>query len=421
MEIKEAIEKSLFFFGAGVSFDAGCKLSSDMLDDLHNRIVSNVDETFDPVQKETLRFLLSSLQFQSEWRNLEVLNDNYFNPNIEELALVIRRVKNRENFLPYPLTGNWADKLILLENEFHKHSIDGNLFDSIEMSIKNKLIPEWMAYSSLDYLSPIASFLEQNNDDLVLEIVSLNYDMVIEHFFEKRNMPPWRGFSNNIWVSFNGDVPVDFGRIHLYKIHGSVDWVRLTSGEARINKNLTPIELENIDEKHNPYVVFGQGSKSFSVDPFFSLIHNFKSLLQKKNYIFVIGYSFFDPYINNLLIEAANMENKKIVIVNPFFGPNGLCDSLKGNLSADTFFEGKDKNGSIDYKLLISYIENIQRNSYYSEIPEFNISVISGDSSLFYMPIGFSQFLNTFFPNNGRRFTELIDKFEEEAKINTPF
>ncbi len=422
MNINEAIGKSIFFLGAGASFDAKCKMSKDMLLDLQTRIITGSDNTFNDVEKETLQFLLSCLEYQNKWRSLGNYNNYTFTPNIEELALVIRRVKNRENFLPYPITGNWADKLIRLENEFFSDSEDKNLLDSIEKKIKNVLIPKWLCHYELNYLSPLKTLFEDfPYEKFIFDIISINHDLVIEDYFEKNNMIPWRGFSNNIWCGLYSEVPAEYGRIHLYKIHGSLDWVRLLSGEVRLKKDLRSIEEENIDDRHDPYIIFGHGTKIFSVDPFFSLIHDFKELLKKRNYIFVIGYSFFDPYINNLLLEAINNGQKKLVIVNPSFGPSQMSERLKERSKIENFFEGKDSNNSSGRNEIISYIESIQKNPFYSEVPEFNIDKISGETSLFYMPIGVKEFLDSFFSNKAELFINLIKIFENEKNSEKPF
>lgn len=79
---------------------------------------------FSYTQKEAFMFLLSCLEYHNKWRSFQTNNKFIFTPNIEELALLIRRVKNRENFLPYPITGNWADKLSLLESQHLKEFPD---------------------------------------------------------------------------------------------------------------------------------------------------------------------------------------------------------------------------------------------------------------------------------------------------------
>ena len=122
MTIKEAFDKSLFLLGAGASYGTGCLMSKEMLDALTQEIIKDNDSVFNRPQKEALKFLLSCLDYHNSWRSYETNNKFVFTPNIEELALLIRRVKNRENFLPYPITGNWADKLSMLESEYRNIS-----------------------------------------------------------------------------------------------------------------------------------------------------------------------------------------------------------------------------------------------------------------------------------------------------------
>jgi NAD-dependent SIR2 family protein deacetylase len=423
MDIKKAFKKSLFLLGAGVSCDAGCKLSRSMLEDLKTEITKDDSIIFETsAQKEALKFLLSCLDYHNSWRSFETNNKFYFSPNIEELALLIRRVKNRENFLPYPITGNWADKLSALESEFKGQIKDrGSLFESLDNILKQILLREWLAFeeNKLDFLKPMKTMFEEfSTIEFEVEFFSLNNDLVIETYFGNHNMLPRRGFNNNDWRGMDfRDTEDIFGKINLYKLHGSLDWVRLDTGEVKIKESCTDSEKEMIDLKHDPYVIFGHGAKTFSVDPFFSLIHNFKNKLAERDFIFVIGYSFFDPYINNLLIEAINKGGKKLIIVNPDFGPN-----IDYEEQPVDYLEAKSKNGEKVDKKLVDYIEAIQKNPFYSELPEFNIYRINGEDVIFYIKQGVAKFLDYFFSNGGSKFISIIEHFEEIKRAEeSPF
>lgn len=428
MNISDAINKSLFFFGAGASYDSGCKLSSGMLEDLKRKISSKDDETFNEPEKEALKFLLSCLEYHSEWRTLETAENFKFTPNIEELALLIRRVKNRESFLPYPITGNWADKLVVLESQFDSLSelekYGSSLFSSLDKKIKTKLLREWLEPNNYSFLTPLKEFFQHfPNENFRMDIFSLNNDMVIENYFTENHNKPWRGFVSGDWRGFDEeDIPNDFGRINLYKLHGSLDWVRLDSGEFKEEENLDEQEKDHIEEEHSPYLIFGQGTKTFSVEPFFTLIQHFRKRLKDRRYIFVIGYSFFDPYINNLLIDAVKGTSKKLIIINPIFGPEQLKTKTEtGNqlLTNEFFLRIKYPEG-VSNKNLASYIEDIQKNSFYSELPEFNIKKINSES-LEFLPVGTENFLKTYFKNGGEVFTKLITEYENERAHEKPF
>jgi hypothetical protein len=429
MDIKEAIHKSLFFLGAGASKTAGCKLSSEMLIDLKERIQCDTDSTFLKSEKKALNFILSCLQYHNEWRTLDLSDKDFsFTPNIEELALIIRRIRNRENFIPYPITGNWSDKLTQLEYKFQRDPSEEKkrgktLLESLDYKLKCELLPDWLNFNieNLTYLKILAEFFQSYpNDNFRLDIFSLNNDIVIEEFSKQYHLSPWRGFSNGKWVGLDVDELnfSDFDRINLFKLHGSIDWVRLNTNEFKQKQDLIEQDEENIEKYHNPFVIFGQGTKTFSIEPFFSLVQHFKRKLSEKEYYFVIGYSFFDPYINNLLIESTRGNNKKVIIINPNFGPDTIkhinkeTNEKKLIYNENDFFKIKYPDG-IDVNILAKYIEKVQNNAFYSELPEYNISQITSNN-IELLPIGFDVFLQKFFENKGQLFLNFINDLEKK-------
>ncbi|WP_350115633.1 SIR2 family protein [Fulvivirga sp.] len=403
-----------------------------MFESIKSQIFDSSKSIFSPVQKEALKFLISCLQYHSEWRTMETSSNFKFSPNIEELALLIRRVRNRENFLPYPITGNWADKLVQLESQYAAEDADnGNLFESLELTLKKLLKDEWLTTNSesdLSYLKPLTDFLKSNSDEqFKFDIFSLNNDTVIEHFFQQEGEVPWRGFSNGKWSDISPDDKNDPGaRVNLYKLHGSIDWVRLEDMDTWEEIKIEAEQQDKIDEKHNPYIIFGQGTKSFSVEPFFSLIHHFNKSLNSsdKRYIFVVGYSFFDPYINNLLFNAIK-GYKKLIIVNPGFAPSTLFRQEKvdgmdtpeadsKNYFRVVYEEGQNESSLTDF------LREIQKNSFYSELPEFNFLSLSAEN-LEYLPLKAEDFVQYFFSDNGRLLKDYIDQFETQRQEEEPF
>lgn len=430
LTLAEIINKSLFFIGAGFSFGTGCKTSVEMFADLRKRIFDVQDETFNQTQKEALKFLIACLQYHSEWRTMESSNGITFQPNIEELALLIRRIKNRENFLPYPITGNWADKLVMMESQYFTESQNrflsqgDGLFESLEKIFKNLLRDEWFKINcDLSFMNPLRELLENTpKDEYNFDIFSLNNDLVIEEYFSSLRDIPWRGFVNGKWQGITKDEKNEsLGRINLFKLHGSIDWVRLEDMDVWEVQKLDDRKKENIEEKHNPYLIFGQGTKTFSVEPFFSLINHFNNQLNSdiKEYFFVIGYSFFDPYINNLLFNAVkNM--KKLIIVNPCFGPEKIKGENKeiSNDPAD-YYRVKYPDGT-NQSDLTDYLREIQKNSFYSELPEFNYVTVSAQNIEF-IPLKTAEFIKYYFGCDGKMLCEFIRKFEEQKEESKPF
>jgi len=427
MEIKEVISKCLFVIGAGFSKPAGCRMSSEMLDDLRIHIQKNDEKNrFNNIEKEALKFLLSSLSYHNEWRSIQSGGKFKFKQNI------IRRIKDRENYLPYVVTGNWADKLVQLETAFNSIAKENeyemtNLFSSIESKIKKDLLKEWLKFekNELSYLEPLREFIKDYpNENFCLNICSLNYDLILEEYFSEAC--PWMGFSNGIWVGLESapSVKDEKRRINLYKLHGSLNWIRDIADDIWEKEKLENQKDEDInkpkeqDLENDPFIIFGQGVKTFSIEPFFSLIYHFKKLLKEKEYIFVIGYSFFDPYINNLLIAATSGTSKKIIIVNPDFGLDKIFKESNGKFYNSKFGEC---NYPEYHQELAEYIKEIQKNSFYSELPEFNISYVK-PNSFFYIPLKTEKFIKKYFSNKGNILRKLIEQFEQERKeIEKPF
>ncbi len=80
------------------------------------------------------------------------------------------------------------------------------------------------------------------------------------------------------------------------------------------------------------------------------------------------------------------------------------------------FYFGIDKISHIEY------IEKIQENSFYSELPEFNMKKIIGTNRIIHLEMGFDKFLNDYLNDNGKQFIELINKYEiEREKEENPF
>lgn len=377
-EIKDII----FFTGAGFSKPAECKMSMEMLKDLEN-LSNDGNSIFTRTERRTIKFILSCLNYHAQWRSLETDGKYSYQPNIEEFAMLLRRIQNRENLLPYPVTGNWSDKIMQLEQEFHSENKNSelDLYDSIESKIKTICYPKWLNVNSTDFLKPMSEFFRANPDiDTKLDWFTLNNDLVLEEHFKDDNSI-YTGFVSQKWVGFDkamiDENTYNAGRVNYYKFHGSIDWLRMNDGTVR--KNNQNIDEAEVDSKTNPFLIFGHGTKLFTIDPFFSLFKIFHDKLHEKRYFFVIGYSFFDPHVNNLLFNElmTNPEqDKKMIIVNP--------NLLNFN---DSDFENKygfdrvlKKESAIQ---LVNLFKDIQRNNFYSDMPEFNMTQISTESFVY--------------------------------------
>lgn len=373
-DAEELTKSSLFLLGAGATMDAGCLVSSKMLQALDESDLSNSE-------RDAIDFLLSSLDYHASWKRRRDAKRGsetvQYSANIEDLMLLIRRIINRDSYLPYPVTGSWADKIHLLEsawqNEIDNSSLKDlipevgklSLFENLQYKITS-FLPKWLKFNeeSLSYLEPWKNYLSKtSSSSSKVEIFSLNYDLVMESFFNSDDVSLLDNHFDRKGFSIFGSEGGAF-RIRYHKLHGSLNWFKDERGMIRE----IPIQEYTSRQVPSPLIIFGHGNKFLSIDPFISLIYKFKENLRLKSWYFVIGYSFFDPYINNLILEGLSQdgpEKRKLIIVNPQFS----MEQLKMTKEE---MDSPNKE-HIQRNRFVNYLESIQQSDYLSELPEFNI------------------------------------------------
>ena len=160
-------------------------------------------------------------------------------------------------------------------------------------------------------------------------IFTTNYDLYSEVALDKLGILYTNGFSGLVERYFNPAVfnyayaeqmelsnskwNVIDNFIYLYKLHGSVNWVE--SDDAR---HLFKVkELQVPDPQSETAMIYPTPLKQATsfVSPYSDLFREFqKKLMQEKNVLIVIGYSFSDEHINNLIYQALTIPNFRLII-----------------------------------------------------------------------------------------------------------
>lgn len=379
MKLEELSKKVVFFLGAGATTEAGCKTSCMMIEDLARKIEKegNKDEI------EIYRFILSCLEYQKSWKNIEIKQEDYIT-NIEEFVFLLRKIINRDELIPHPMVGNWSEKI--LKFEYKKSDIFQTLLSKLEYTY----LPSWLSFEidkADSLLSPIKQFFSDTSDrSIELDFFTINYDLVLEKYFNSASQILLNdGFISGEWQNaFKPHVKTEKYSINYYKLHGSLNWTRSVIGVdddgGQVRKEDTLPSTSFV-----PLLIFGQETKMLSVDPFLSLTSQFKDILEERDYYIIIGYSFFDTYINNLIIESVNKyPEKKLIIVSPFPG---------------------EKNKDEIAKKLAAKIKRIQESDLNCNI--YNIKQISPDK-LIILQMKASLFYKDYFANKGVKLIRLI-------------
>ena len=305
---RELFDNSVFFLGAGASRDVDCMTSPQMLDDLKTQINRLEDETRKEAYNEIYRFIDACLRFQYAIDD----PDSGYQFNIEDFAKVIKQIIYRDYIIPGPLVGTWNEKLVKWE------LLNSNIFNEFYSFILKLLRSEWTTFNQRKlstFLKPVRELLTSTDVDS-LNFFSLNYDLVFESFFNpsgKRLLE--NGFDGDTWTSnFTDRDPNNESKLNLFKLHGSLDWWYNREDE----------EIELRPDNDDPLIIFGSDNKMHSTDPFLYLLTRFREKLEKAKLVIAIGYSFYDPYLNNIIIQQIKASPlKKLVVVDPRYRKSG--------------------------------------------------------------------------------------------------
>lgn len=321
----------IFLLGAGCSFDATVPISKYMIEKL---------EVLLQTRYSNLYRLYNYVKYTMEYGNKLVDKEEDF--NIESLMITLHCLKDYKENRFYPFITGYTNDL----NEYA-----GNNFSNINdlINIIEQELPKWV---TLDSYSPAAYYkkFEDFQKELTygLRIFSLNYDLCLEENVSCkvetgfRDDEPWDG------NRFNQSEDDEETAIYLYKLHGSINW-------QRKNGLLKTSSKQGI----TPDIIFGTDVKLQAIDPYLFYLYEFRKYALLSKIIVIIGYSFNDNHINDLIKQSIKSDNsKKLLVVDPI--SNGL-ERVKSKLNIDNrtdwiIFENSGAKDFLNNKLSLDYI-----------------------------------------------------------------
>jgi len=300
--------------GAGLAHDAGLPLSTGLADNLKEELANLVAaQDVAPLEHEnamvflaTLRFLEGAVRFQEG-----VLNrDPGRTINIEQLAVSAIQLRDRLTNPLAPYISGWHQRIVELERL--KPSV---LNDFIEFIFSQ--LEKWLTTSDKNAVAYLARLGDLRLKDVGLDIFSLNYDLCLEQALQNLGKHKLRnGFTEDGWRP--GEFEDDQEAIRLFKLHGSLDWIEdelygLCSLEFPRHRN-----AEDISGEHRPLLIFGTSNKLSARQPFLTLAHHFSEQILSTDVLVVVGYSFGDDYVNEIIKQGIDANGKlRILVVEP--------------------------------------------------------------------------------------------------------
>ncbi|MBU3917202.1 MAG: SIR2 family protein [Proteobacteria bacterium] len=250
-------------------------------------------------------------------------------PNVEDLTNEIRKVLINKNFMQL-LDENDNVETILNKIQQLSSLITGDKkvngltledINSIEKVIKKTIYDKLSPTVNFDNLCNLVIWLNFINQEHEKEIFSLNYDLLLEMALEKKDLPYFSGFIGNVKPFFVPDSVDDFNGLYvkrswtkLWKLHGSLNFKKSKDKKIFI-ENYTTEEYEDL-------LIYPSMDKYVSSRkaPFISYLDRFrKYLLKNEKVILILGYSFGDEHINDLIINGLN-NNPRLSIFAFTFG-----------------------------------------------------------------------------------------------------
>lgn len=333
-----SIKNISFLFGAGTSSEAIPGMQSMQLE-----IKSGLD-------------LLQDKKLKKQYEKIK-------SPDLEEKLTILYALKHY-------LEGTSGVDGIMVSNV-------NNLISHIESEMYSKInvdLSSDNAIKAIDVYKILYQKLALRNKDLSrLNIFTTNNDLFNEKALDSLNINYNNGFSGGLDRVFNPArfhytfskkidtnlekfEPLD-NMVYLYKLHGSISWVEQDGGDSLFNIREVPVKGGVPKDGGKHVLIYPTPLKQSQClgSPYADLIREFQTKLSLPNSaIFIIGYSFSDEHLNNIIYQALASNSSLSVVI---FGKHPDCplSTIKDSRIYRVF--GEDLEGS-----KVHYFEYIVKN-----------------------------------------------------------
>ncbi len=166
----------------------------------------------------------------------------------------------------------------------------------------------------------LAAWVARASYRLPVEIFTVNYDLLLETALEDLGVPYFDGFVGNLRARFRTEIvearpggsdesiPATFAR--LWKLHGSVNWIRMEDNQIVRTGQPAPRDL--------PAAIYPSDAKyeeSRRV-PFVVLQDRLRRALHEpETLVLISGYSLGDAHLNEIIFDAATRRERSELVV----------------------------------------------------------------------------------------------------------
>lgn len=278
---------------------------------------------FDGVDVEKV---MTAIELLGERRNLELTPFVYtWHPTVTEIEVPSHRspwlTKDILRAISRGLSSELGDRdLEGLLSEFVRGVVgigtsDGRVFERAFEDLRAALVEVLAKPEDTSYLAPLFDCCSPSS---WLAIATLNYDLTIETEAQATNVKLDTGVE--VWAE-SGDWQWPSDGVRLLKLHGSIDW----RGEQSRDDTLSQYRISVVgpDQRlRSPAVIFGGRNKIRAEGPFLELLAQWELMLRDARTLLVVGYSFRDDHVNEVIRRWVNRGgDNRIVVVDPCHVP----------------------------------------------------------------------------------------------------
>jgi hypothetical protein len=335
---------AIFLLGAGASFDGGLPLSRDItrqaLDDLERTgggrfgqeivaalryvcgalIKYDTDRGGSPTDLPDIERLVSAAELLSQRDQLEV------SPFVAAWDAMVDQMSHStfpsffDRDFKAAILSKYGRVEDLLRRAIRSEIGKGNdrIWGNLHLHLVNDLRKRVHIsdISTFSYLEPLVVLGRRAEG---VTIATLNYDLSIDRLAERLEVPcdtgiqPWIAKEEMAWRADG---------IQSLKLHGRVGWsfVRRPARGDLLEEEAIVESDDPLRDNNPPAVVFGQREKLRARGPFLEILGEFQRRLAQRERLVVVGYSFQDEHVNEIIRRWANGDvARRIAVIDPGF------------------------------------------------------------------------------------------------------
>lgn len=291
--------KTALFLGAGASVFASMPDTKELMKKVKEYVQKDTDKStyqyFTAIMDDTIYSDVEKLYDGIEY----TININ----NHTNCLPIIKRMQDPEYGI------NYDDIIVNLKDL--KDIIRKVLIDSFV--IKSEIHPKIVQMYNM-----IWEVMKNSGTD-TFQIFTTNYDDVIDRYGNKTMREIVNGFEGNEYERLtehwcNKWTASKDNPLYLTKLHGSVKWYKNDDGDI--------VEIGGIEERDvNKDVLIvpteGGKDKSYNDEPFFSLMERFKTEIEKIDVLLVIGFSYRDKKITDIIKNSVENKGMFLISISP--------------------------------------------------------------------------------------------------------